>query len=472
MVQNERSRMLGEMDMKKLVPKVSLPIMVSMIVQALYNVVDSIFVARYNPNALTAVSLAYPVQMLMIALSVGMAVGIGSLLSRKMGAGQRQEARRAAWNGMLIEGAGCLIFMVIGLFFAPSILRLLVSENLQNADSIREMSTTYLTIVTTFSQGVFMAVLFERMLQATGNTVNSMLTQLAGAITNIILDPIMIFGLLGFPALGVAGAAVATVIGQYVSAGLGFFLNQRRNPELKLKLEDFALDAALIGAIMAVGLPSTVMQAIGSVMNVGMNGLLSSFAQGNAAVNVLNVYFKLQSFVFMPVFGLGSGMIAIVGYNYGARNRQRVYQAIQVALTWAAGIMLVGMLIFQLFPDLLMSIFDSDAEPEVARQMREMGVVALRIISWNFLPAAIGITLSNVFQAVGKGVYSMMMSICRQLLVLLPVAYLLKAVFGTVDAVWWCFVIAEGVSLVMCLLLYRRCDRMMLKPLDLPQADA
>ena len=214
MVQNERSRMLGEMDMKKLVPKVSLPIMVSMIVQALYNVVDSIFVARYNPNALTAVSLAYPVQMLMIALSVGMAVGIGSLLSRKMGAGQRQEARRAAWNGMLIEGAGCLIFMVIGLFFAPSILRLLVSENLQNADSIREMSTTYLTIVTTFSQGVFMAVLFERMLQATGNTVNSMLTQLAGAITNIILDPIMIFGLLGFPALGVAGAAVATVNGQ------------------------------------------------------------------------------------------------------------------------------------------------------------------------------------------------------------------------------------------------------------------
>ena len=468
MQQSERSKMLGEMPMTKLVPKVGLPIMVSMIVQALYNVVDSIFVARYNPNALTAVSLAYPVQMLMIALSVGMGVGVSSLLSRKLGAGQRAEARRAAWNGLLIEGSGCLLFMIIGLFLAPTLLHLLVSDNLQNAESIREMGTTYLSIVTTFSQGVFMAVLFERMLQATGNTVNSMLTQLAGAVTNIILDPIMIFGLLGFPSLGIAGAAIATVTGQFVSAGIGFTLNQRRNPELRLKLSDFALDTALLGGILVVGLPSTVMQAIGSVMNVGMNGLLSSFEQGNAAVNVLNVYFKLQSFVFMPVFGLGSGMIAIVGYNYGARNRARVYEAIKVALMWAGSIMLAGMLIFQLMPEVLMSIFDSDAEPDVARQMREMGVVALRIISWNFVPAAIGITLSNVFQAVGKGIYSMIISICRQLLVLLPVAYLLKAVFGTVDAVWWCFVSAEAISLLLSLLLYRRCDRTMLQPLDGP----
>ena len=468
MQQSERSKMLGEMPMTRLVPKVGLPIMVSMIVQALYNVVDSIFVARYNPNALTAVSLAYPVQMLMIALSVGMGVGISSLVSRKLGAGLRGEARRAAWNGLLIEGTGSLFFMVIGLFFAPAILKVLVSDNLQNAESIREMGTAYLSIVTTFSQGVFMAVLFERLLQATGNTVNSMLTQLAGAVTNIILDPILIFGLLGFPSLGIAGAATATVIGQFVSAGIGFTLNQKRNPELRLKPADFAPDKALLGGILVVGLPSTVMQAIGSVMNVGMNGLLSSFAQGNAAVNVLNVYFKLQSFVFMPVFGLGSGMIAIVGYNYGARNRDRVYRAIKVALAWSAGIMLVGMLIFQLMPEILMSIFDSDAEPEVARQMREMGVVALRIISWNFLPAAIGITLSNVFQAVGKGIYSMIISICRQLLVLLPVAYLLKAVFGTVDAVWWCFVSAEAISLMLSLLLFRRCDRTMLRPLDRP----
>ena len=466
--QSERSRMLGEMPMKQLVPKVSLPIMVSMIVQALYNVVDSIFVARYNPNALTAVSLAYPVQMLMIALSVGMGVGVSSLLSRKLGAGQRSEARRAAWNGMLIEGVGTLLFMLIGLFLAPSLLGMLVSDNLQNAESIRAMGTTYLSIVTTFSQGVFMAVLFERMLQATGNTVNSMMTQLAGAVTNIILDPIMIFGLLGFPSLGIAGAAVATVIGQFVSAGLGFFLNQKRNPELRLDPADFTVDSGLLSGILVVGLPSTVMQAIGSVMNVGMNGLLSSFEQGNAAVNVLNVYFKLQSFVFMPVFGLGSGMIAIVGYNYGARNRQRIYEAIRVALTWAACILLAGMLLFQLAPEMLMSIFDSEAEPEVAQQMRDMGVVALRTISWCFVPAAVGITLSNVFQAVGRGMYSMIISICRQLLVLLPAAFLLKALFGTVDSVWWCFVIAEGISLVLCLLMYRRCDRTMIRPLDEP----
>ena len=228
MQQSERSRILGEMPMRKLVPKVGLPIMVSMIVQALYNVVDSIFVARYNPNALTAVSLAYPVQMLMIALSVGMGVGVSSLLSRKLGAGQRTEARRTAWNGLMIEAAGSLLFMIVGVFFAPALLHMLVSDNLQNADSIRDMGATYLSIVTTFSQGVFMAVLFERMLQATGNTVNSMLTQLAGAVTNIILDPIMIFGLLGFPSLGIAGAAVATVTGQFVSAGIGFALNQKR----------------------------------------------------------------------------------------------------------------------------------------------------------------------------------------------------------------------------------------------------
>ena len=470
MQQSERSRMLGDMPMKALVPKVGLPIMVSMIVQALYNVVDSIFVARYNPHALTAVSLVYPVQMLMIALSTGMGVGISSLLSRKLGAGEREDARRAAWNGMLIEGAGCLIFMAVGLFLTPALLNTLVSDNLQNAAGIREMGVSYLSIVTIFSQGIFMAILFERMLQATGNTVNAMMTQLAGAVTNIVLDPIMIFGLLGFPALGVAGAAVATVIGQFVSAGLGLFLNQRKNDELRLRLPDFRPDAALLAGILTVGLPSTVMQAIGSVMNVGLNGLLSSFAQGNAAVNVLNVYFKLQSFVFMPVFGLGSGMIAIVGYNFGARNRRRIYEAVRVSLTWAVGILLVGMLVFQLFPGMLMSIFDSDAEPEVARQMREMGVNALWTISWCFLPAAIGITLSNVFQAVGKGTYSMIMSICRQLLVLLPVAYLLKALFGTVDAVWWCFVIAEAVSLVLCLLLYRRCDRKMLQPLDHTQA--
>ena len=465
MQQSERSRMLGEMPMGQLVPKVSLPIMVSMIVQALYNVVDNIFVSRYNPNALTAVSLAFPVQMLMGSLAVGMGVGISSLLSRKLGAGLRGEARRAAWNGLLIEAAGTLLFALVGIFLSAPVMGALVSDQLLNYESIREMGVGYLSIVTTFSQGIFMAILCERMLQSTGNSIYSMVTQLAGALTNIILDPIMIFGLLGCPQFGVRGAAIATVVGQFVSAGLGFTLNQLKNTELRLRKADFAVDGTLIMGILSVGFPSAVMQAIGSVMNVGLNMLLSGFEQANAAVNVLNVYFKLQSFIFMPVFGLGAGMIAIVGYNYGARNRQRVYDAVRVCLTWAGAIMLAGMLCFQLFPAALMSIFQSDAEPEVAQQMREIGVVALRTISWCFVPAAIGITLSNIFQAVGKGMYSMVMSICRQLLVLLPAAWLLKAVFGTVDAVWWCFVIAEAVSLVMCLLLYRQCDRKMLKTL-------
>ncbi len=466
MQSSERSRMLGEMPMRKLVPKVSLPIMISMIVQAMYNVVDSIFVSRFSPHALTAVSLAFPIQMLMGSLAIGMGVGIGSLLSRRLGAGQRDEARRAAWNGLLIEAAGTLLFMFVGLLFAKPIMGALVSDQLMNADTIREMGVSYLTTVTVFSQGIFMALLFERMLQSTGNTTLSMVTQLAGAVTNIILDPIMIFGYLGCPQFGVRGAAIATVIGQFVSGGLGFVLNQRKNTELALRRADFRVDPALIAGILSVGLPSTVMQAIGSVMNIGMNGLLSGFAEGNAAVNVLNVYFKLQSFIFMPVFGLGSGMIAIVGYNYGARNRSRVYESVRVCLTWAGSIMLVGMLLFQLFPGLLMSIFQSDAEPELAKQMRDIGETALRTISWCFIPAAVGITLSNVFQAVGKGMYSMIISICRQLLVLLPAAYLLKETFGTVASVWWCFVIAEGVSLALSLLMFRACDRKMLKPLD------
>ena len=311
--------MLGEMPMGKLIPKVSIPIMISMLVQAMYNVVDSIFVARYDPNALTAVSLAYPIQMLMIALSVGMGVGINSLISRKLGEKKRAEARTAAWNGMLIEGTGFLIFCCVGLFFAGACMRMVVSDNLADAGLIREMGTRYLQIVTTFSLGIFGSVLVERMLQSTGNTTLSMITQISGAVTNIVLDPILIFGLLGFPAMGVTGAAVATVIGQHVSTLVGFLLNQKKNPELRLALREFRVDRRILLDILAVGLPSAVMQAIGSVMNVGMNGLLSSFAEGNAAVNVLNVYFKLQSFVFMPVFGLGSGMVAISGYNFGAR---------------------------------------------------------------------------------------------------------------------------------------------------------
>ncbi len=465
MQSRDRSELLGTMPMACLVPKVSIPIMFSMLIQALYNVVDSIFVSRFDPNGLTAVSLAAPFQMLMIALSTGMGTGINSLLSRRLGERDPEGAKRGAWNGLFIEALGSGLFILFGLFFCRQTMSLVVSGNLANAASIHTMGTDYLTIVTAFSMGLFLAVYFERMLQATGNSVLSMVTQLCGAVTNIILDPIMIFGLLGCPRMGVSGAAVATVAGQFVSAFIGFLLNQKKNPELRLKRACLRINRNDLSGIVSVGLPSTVMASIGSVMNIGMNGILSGFAQSNAALNVMSVYFKLQSFIFMPVFGLANGIIAIIAYNYGARIRERVYSCIRVALCWACTIMLVGTLIFMVFPGQLMSVFESEAEAEITSQMTDIGVVAMRIISASFLLAAVGIILSTVFQAVGRGVYSMIMSICRQLVILLPVAWLIARLTGDVKAVWWCFPIAELAALAICVFYYRKCDREMLSAL-------
>ena len=462
MQSGDRSAVLGSMTMTRLVPKVSIPIMFSMMIQALYNVVDSIFVSRFDPNGLTAVSLAAPFQMLMIALSTGMGTGINSLLSRRLGERNPDGAKRGAWNGLFIEVCGSCLFIIFGLLLAGATMRTVVSDNLTNAESILSMGTQYLTIVTALSTGLFLAVYFERMLQATGNSVLSMVTQLCGAVTNIVLDPVMIFGLLGFPRLGVAGAAVATVIGQFVSATIGFILNQKKNPELRLLRKYCAVNRRDLSGIVSVGLPSTVMASIGSVMNIGMNVILSGFAESNAALNVMSVYFKLQSFIFMPVFGLSNGIIAIIAYNYGARVRERVYSCIRVALIWACTIMFVGMLIFMIFPGQLMAIFESEAEAEITAQMSDIGVVAMRIISSSFLLAAVGITLSTVFQAVGRGTYSMIMSICRQLVILLPAAWLIARLTGDVKAVWWCFPIAELAALGICLYYYRKCDRTML----------
>ena len=459
MQKQDRSAMLGTMKMTRLIPKISIPIMASMLIQALYNIVDSIFVSRFDPNGLTAVSLAFPFQMLMIALSTGMGTGINSLVSRRLGERQPREARQAAWNGLLVEGVGSLLFILFGLLLAGPVMRLVVSDKLMDYTSILSMGTDYLSVVTLFSTGLFMAIYFERLLQATGNTVLSMITQMAGAITNIVLDPILIFGYLGFKPMGVLGAAIATVIGQWLSALLGFIFNQRKNPELRLNPKDFIILRRDLSGILAVGIPSTIMQAIGSVMNVGMNAILSGFEQSNAALNVMSVYFKLQSFIFMPVFGLSTGIIAILAYNYGARNKERIYSCIKTALIWACVIMLIGTLIFMLFPEQLMSIFESDANPELTSQMTDIGVVAMRIISSSFILAAIGITLSTVFQAVGKGVYSMVVSICRQLVVLLPAAWLLARLTGSVYAVWWCFPIAEIAALIISIYYYRKCDR-------------
>jgi len=406
-----------------------------------------------------------PFQMLMIALSTGMGTGINSLLSRRLGERDTDGAKRAAWNGLLIEVLGSCLFILFGLLLAGSTMRLVVSENLANADSILSMGTDYLTIVTAFSMGLFLAIYFERNLQATGNSMLSMVTQLCGAVTNIILDPIMIFGYLGCPRMGVSGAAVATVIGQFVSALIGFILNQKKNPELRLSLPYFNINRHDLSGIISVGLPSTIMASIGSVMNIGMNAILSGFAQSNAALNVMSVYFKLQSFIFMPVFGLSNGIIAIIAYNYGAHIKERVYQCIKVALCWACAIMLVGTLVFMIFPGQLMSIFESEAEAEITSQMTDIGMVAMRIISSSFLMAAIGITLSTVFQAVGRGTYSMIISIARQLAILLPVAWLIARLTGDVKAVWWCFPIAELAALVISIFYYRKCDRELISKL-------
>ena len=449
----ERSRMLGTMEMGKLVPKVSIPIMISMLVQALYNVVDGIFVARYSAEALTAVSLAYPIQMLMIAVSTGLGVGFNSLISRKLGEKRHEEAREAARNGIFTELCGFALFCLFGLFFARDFFNLFTSDPV-----LQQHGGEYLSLVCIYSFGLFLAVCFERMMQATGNSMLAMMTQLLGAVANIVLDPIMIFGLCGFPAMGVAGAAIATVIGQIGSMTLGLILNQVKNVELRVKIRGFRPNGAILKDILAVGFPSIIMQSISSVMNVAMNMILLGF--GATAVSVLGVYFKLQSFVFMPVFGMSNALVAIIGYNYGAHLKQRVYDAIKVALQWSGVIMLLGMLAFLLIPQTLLSLFEANG----ASELTGMGVVALRIICLSFLMAAVGITISTCFQAIGKGFYSLIMSLCRQLIVLLPVAWLLSLT-GDVNAVWWSFPIAEVVSLAVCLSLYRHVDNTMLKTL-------
>lgn len=449
MENQERSKMLGTMSMGKLVPKVSVPIMISMLVQALYNVVDGIFVARYSPDAFTSVSLAFPIQMLMIAVGTGLGVGINSLVSRRLGAQQAEGARSAAKNGLFLEFCGAVMFCLFGIFGARHFMRVFTDDA-----NLQALGGTYLTIVSVFSIGLLFSMVFERLMQSTGNTVLSMATQLAGAITNIILDPIMIFGL----KMGVAGAAWATVIGQWASMTLGFTLNQRRNPELRISLRGFRPEMGTIRGILQVGFPSIIMQAISSVMNLLLNKILLTF--GTTAVNVMGVYFKLQSFVFMPVFGLGNGLVAIVGYNFGARLRQRVYDALRVALTIAFIIMGVGLLAFQLAPQALISLF----EPGGAGDLTALGCSALRIISISFLMAAAGIMITVIFQAVGKGTYSLIMSLCRQLIVLVPAAWLLSCT-GSLSAVWWAFPIAETVSLCISLFLFGKVNREMLKKL-------
>lgn len=425
---------MGVMPIDKLLLSMSLPMMISMLVQALYNIVDSIFVAQIDEYALRAVSLAFPVQSLMIAFAVGTAVGINAFLSKTLGEKEYDKANTIAMNGIFLEMVSYLVFVLIGLFVSRPFY-----ASQSDITQVQEYGVTYLTICCVTSIGIFMQTTFERLLQSTGKTFYAMITQGVGAVTNLILDPILIFGLFGLPRMGVAGAAIATVAGQIVAAVLAIVFNLTRNKELTLSARGFRPNMRLILQIYQVGVPSIIMQAIGSVMTYGMNLILGAFG---TAQTVFGVYFKLQSFVFMPVFGLNNGMVPIVAYNYGAGSKERVLQTMKSSIKFAVGIMLVGLLIMQVFPAQLIGFFNPTPE------LLEQGVPALRIICLSFCFAGYCIEVGSVFQALGNGVYSMCVSIARQLFVLLPVAYLFSLT-GNVNMIWWAFPIAELVSVAM-----------------------
>ncbi len=434
-----RENKMGIMPVNKLLFSMALPIMISMLVQALYNIVDSVFVAQYSQNALTAVSLAFPVQNLMTAVGVGTAVGLNSMLSRRLGERRYEDANKIAENGVFLAILTWLAFALFGIVFSKVFFQMFTE-----IEEVIEMGKEYMFICCVFSIGVFMQIMFERIMQATGNAVYSMVIQAAGAIINIILDPILIFGKLGFPEMGIAGAAIATVIGQIIAMLLGIILTVTKIKEIKLDFRKFRPDLMAIKEIYAIGIPSIIMQSIASVMTIGLNKILVS----EVAVSVFGVYFKLQSFVFMPVFGITNALIPIVAFNYGAAKKSRMISTIKLAAVSAMSIMFLGTIVFQLFPQYLLGFFK--ATPE----MLEIGIPALRIISICFIFAGLCIVLSSVFQALGNGFLSMIMSITRQLVVLLPCAYLLKRFVGR-DALWFAFSISEIVCTIVCLCMFR-----------------
>ncbi len=439
---------MGYMPVGRLLLGMALPMMLSMLVQALYNVVDSVFVSRINENALTAVSLAFPVQNLLIAFASGTGVGINSLLSRSLGEKNYERADQAANTGILLAVCTYLIFGLFGIFGSGLYFQILAGK-----DADPELVTfgrQYLSIVCTFSFGSFLQVTFERLLQSTGKTVYTMITQATGAILNIIFDPILIFGLFGFPKMGVAGAAAATVFGQIVAMLLGMYFNKKKNPEIHVGGKRLRLHLPTVKVIYQVGIPSIIMMSIGSVMTFCMNKILLMFSSTAAAV--FGVYFKLQSFFFMPVFGLNNGMVPIVAFNLGARNKKRIIDTIRLSIIAAVCMMLVGLTVFQLFPDVLLGLFDASEE------MLAIGCPALRIISLSYIFAGFCIVVGSVFQALGNGVYSLITSVARQLVVILPVSYFLAKTFG-LSAVWWAFPIAEIVSMGLSLFLFIRIYR-------------
>ena len=448
---SEPENIMGTMDVNPLLIKLSIPMMISMLVQALYNVVDSIFVARVSENALTAVSLAFSLQNMMFAVGIGTGVGVNALLSKSLGEKNQYRANKTAENGLFLALCSYLVFLVLGL----TVVRPYFYAQTADAD-IAEQGIRYLTICCVLSLGMFMQVMNEKLLAATSRTTLSMISQLVGAIVNIILDPIFIFGYCGEALSGTTGAALATVIGQFCGAGVSFYLNLRKNPDIQLDFKGFRPSAKAIGRIYTVGLPSIAMQCVGSLMTFGMNLILMAFS--STAVAVFGVYFKLQSFVFMPIFGLNNGMVPIISYNYGARRPERVKKTIRLAVCYAEGIMVLGFCIFEFFPGQVLGLFSA------SQAMLTIGIPAMRIICLHFLLAGTSIVLSSVFQALGNGLFSLIVSVCRQLFVLLPAAWLLART-GNVNNVWWAFLIAEIVSVLMSLAFYAHINKTIIVPL-------
>ncbi len=450
----QKENKMGVMPVGRLILNMSLPMILSMLVQALYNIVDSVYVSRVSESALTAVSLSFPAQNLMIGLATGTGVGVNALLSRALGAKDSDRANRVAENGVFLALVGYAVFLIFGLFASRAFIAAQTSQ-----PEIIQYGEDYLSVVCCLSFGLFGQVMFERLMQATGRTIYTMYTQGVGAIINIILDPIFIFNF----GMGVKGAAIATVIGQIVAFILAAVINHHKNHDVKLKLREFRPSGEIIGHIYSIGFPSVIMMAIGSVMTFLMNKILILYTTGKeTSATVFGVYFKLNSFVFMPVFGLNNGVIPIIGYNYGARNRLRMLQTVKYALLFAFGFMLVGTVIFLAFPNVLLNLFDA------TEMMLVIGVPALRIIASTFIVAGVCIALGSVFQALGYGIYSMLVSLARQLLVLLPAAWILARLgqsVGNDNLVWLSFPIAELVSLAVTLLLFGRLYRKVIREL-------
>ncbi len=443
---------MGVMPVKKLIITMSFPMMVSMLVQALYNIVDSIFVARLSEDALTAVTLAFPLQSLMISVASGTGVGVNALLSKSLGEKRFDRSDKAANTAIFLSFCNYVVFALIGGLLASAFIHSQTQDRV-----VAEYGITYLRIVMCMSLGLSYQIMLERLLQSTGRMVFSMISQLSGAIVNIILDPVMIFGYFGCPAFGVAGAAYATVIGQTIAAVIGLILNILYNTDIRISPDSVIHpDLKFIERIYRVGVPSILMMAIGSVMTYMMNRILIAFS--NTATAVFGVYFKLQSFFFMPIFGLNNGLIPVLAYNYGARNRNRIDEALRFSVTLAVCLMCIGTIVFHLIPDKLLGLFNASDE------MKVIGIPALRIISLHFPIAGLCIVMGSIFQAFSRSTYSLFISVTRQLLVLIPAAWLLART-GQVTNVWFAFPIAEAVSLIISVVCFRKLYGEVVKPM-------